>query len=150
MSSSHSQPLTTGSRNYENHNVITIFWRNCPGKWPHLLGSLRAFDIPKEKPSLQQFYQGKYELYLTIQDICFFLFICDVFRVCPYSIQFNFYMIFVHFILKKIKRTLLKKDKYIDRPTFDYPLFPRISILKINSMPYLQKCTESTWFILIP
>ena len=35
---SHTPSLTTGSHNCENHTVIMVFWRNCPGKWPHLLG----------------------------------------------------------------------------------------------------------------
>ena len=81
---SHAQPLTTGYGNCKNHTVMTVFWPNCPGKWPHLLGSLLAFYTQKEKPFSQHFHLGKYDLYLRVQKINFF--ICDLFPGCPWDI----------------------------------------------------------------
>ena len=40
-----------------------------------------------------------------------------VFDTLLNSFLFNFYMIFIYFILKKIKKNFVKKDKYIGHLT---------------------------------
>ena len=45
-------------------------------------------------------------------------------------------MIHIYFIYtKENKKNFVKKDKYIDHPTFSYPVFAGVSVLKVNSIP---------------
>ena len=55
---SHAQPLTTGSHNCENHTVVTVFWRNCPGKWPQLLEAYGDFIFRTKNLSCNIFSWG--------------------------------------------------------------------------------------------
>ena len=75
---------------------------------------------------------------MRVQKI-FFLFVMYfecVFETLLNSFLFNFYMIFICFILKKIERTLLKKiNMLVALPSRNdsYPIFGGVPLLKVNA-----------------
>ena len=115
-----------------------VFWRNCPGKSLHLLGSLWVFHIPKETPFLQHY---------------FFYFQCisgvsGILGTLHNSFLFNSYMICIYFMLMKIKGTLLKKINVLTTLTFrnhGYPIFVGVSVLKVVAYGNTQR---ACWFII--
>ena len=121
-----------------------------------MLGSLWAFHICKENFFLQHFYLERYDPYLMVQMIIDV--ICDVFRVwlwdlsrhCVVHFVSNFYMICIYFILKKIKRTLLKKINIL--PTLPsrnhgYPVFAEIPFFKVNAYRSYENARRVSRFI---
>ena len=124
---SHAQPVTTGHRNLENHTVITVFWRNCLGKWSHLPGKLcGAFHIWKEKPFLQHFYLG--ELWPLHEG---FFYLRCILSVSLIHCIIHFFLTFLHLYIlysKENKKNFVKKDKYVDK---NLPI--------ITAIPYLRK-----------
>ena len=53
-------------------------------------------------------------------------------------------MIYLYILYtKENKNNFVKKDKYIDHPTFGYPVFAGVLVLKVNDIPQLQECRES-------
>ena len=158
---SYQQSRTTcnyGSRNYENHTIIMVFWKNtlgsgknCGGICPHLIGSLWAFHIWKVKLFLQHFF-GKYDPYLRVQKIIFLfaMYFEYVFETLRNSFLFNFFMICIYSILQKIKRTLLKKINILTTlpsRNHGYPVFAGVPVLKVNAYLSYRNAWRAFWFI---
>ena len=105
--------VITGSHNFDNHTVITVFWRNCLGKWSHLLGSLWVFYIWKEKPCLQHFYLGKYDLMTFTWVFRGYFFLFAMYFECVFETLHDLYIIY-----SEENKNFVKKNKCINHLTF--------------------------------
>ena len=81
-------------------------------------------------------------------------FIYDVIQVCLWetlhnSFLFNFYMIFIYFILKKRKRTFLKKINILatlHSENHDYPVFVGVPVLRVMPHHSYGNPQRTFWF----